>query len=666
MLASEPADADGTAVRRDRAAGSLLALARDDRVASASAVALGSDFEARLSAVDAALAQLALTRRRLELWRERVSALRAYAGLKAPARAGRQRRTLRRDAGEHRLTSFLPRERHEPNRETPCPRLRRRLLAWPAPPPRNPMRRRPRSRRNSTPRAGTRPSGEAFRRTHGKVPCTRYAPMVMTEKQTVRKPCSAYCWRLTRRPACASPGDTGQCSRRGRIEGRRSTGFPGWKRDRGRQRRRAPDRCAGQAGQARRQDAGTRRFTCATARTRWFAVTPRIADNVFVWDGRRGWPAMPGVAPKGARVIRIGEGEAPSMPGVPDDNGCWAWRNPPDCDDATRKQPMLLMDAPSAGTASTSPRSIPRARPLLRRRQGVLVLTRAATPRAAGRRRDPRHRRQAGGDAARRWTRCARTRPATPPRWRCCATTATPARRSRCPRRCRCLFHLHRLHRQRLPPPPPGVSAMPAPPTPACRAGCAERARVVERRHVVVVDDNGKTTEWDDDSVPPPPAPPARPPRLRRRGTGAAPATKAQAVVASIWRQVSASSATTSCGADQVLLQLFDRLAPRITVDTGVARRNHAIASGAGSTPSSRDGHGEAARAFEPARALVALQSCAAAGVAASCAMRESAGRPPNTPGEQTGSRGDHVVVPMPYWRYNGVYSRSTVRGAAG
>ena len=63
----------------------LLALVRDDRVASASAVALGSDFEARLSAVDAALAQPALTpRRRLELWRERVSALRAYAGSKAP------------------------------------------------------------------------------------------------------------------------------------------------------------------------------------------------------------------------------------------------------------------------------------------------------------------------------------------------------------------------------------------------------------------------------------------------------------------------------------------------------------------------------------------------------------------------------------------------------
>lgn len=89
VLASEPADALMEPLYAESARlEALLALARDDRVASASAVALGSDFEARLSAVDAALAQPALTpRRRLELWRERVSALRAYAGFESTRRA---------------------------------------------------------------------------------------------------------------------------------------------------------------------------------------------------------------------------------------------------------------------------------------------------------------------------------------------------------------------------------------------------------------------------------------------------------------------------------------------------------------------------------------------------------------------------------------------------
>lgn len=62
------------------------------------------------------------------------------------------------------------------------------------------------------------------------------------------------------------------------------------------------------------------------------------------------------------------------------------------------------------------------------------------------------------------------------------------------------------------PPPPPGVGAIPAPPAPPAAPDAPNAPRVVERRHVVVVDDNGKTTEWDDDSVPPPPAPPAPPP----------------------------------------------------------------------------------------------------------------------------------------------------------
>ena len=66
----------------------LLALARDDRVGSATAVALGSEFEDRIAGIDAALAQSALDpRRRLELWRERVSALQAYASFESNRRA---------------------------------------------------------------------------------------------------------------------------------------------------------------------------------------------------------------------------------------------------------------------------------------------------------------------------------------------------------------------------------------------------------------------------------------------------------------------------------------------------------------------------------------------------------------------------------------------------
>ena len=66
----------------------LLALARDDRAASATAVALGSDFEARVAGIDAALAQPSLTaRHRLELWSERVSALRTYASFESTQRA---------------------------------------------------------------------------------------------------------------------------------------------------------------------------------------------------------------------------------------------------------------------------------------------------------------------------------------------------------------------------------------------------------------------------------------------------------------------------------------------------------------------------------------------------------------------------------------------------
>ena len=50
--------------------------------------ALGSDFEARIAGIDAALIQPSLTsQRRLELWRDRVSALRAYASFESTQRA---------------------------------------------------------------------------------------------------------------------------------------------------------------------------------------------------------------------------------------------------------------------------------------------------------------------------------------------------------------------------------------------------------------------------------------------------------------------------------------------------------------------------------------------------------------------------------------------------
>ncbi|GAA5004826.1 hypothetical protein FNZ56_06730 [Pseudoluteimonas lycopersici] len=87
--ASEPADKLMEPLYAESARlEALLALARDDRVASATAVALGSNFEARLSGIDAALAQPSLdAQRRLSLWRDRVSALRAYASFESTQRA---------------------------------------------------------------------------------------------------------------------------------------------------------------------------------------------------------------------------------------------------------------------------------------------------------------------------------------------------------------------------------------------------------------------------------------------------------------------------------------------------------------------------------------------------------------------------------------------------
>ena len=87
--ASEPSDALMEPLYAESARlEALLALARDDRVGSATAVALGSEFEDRIAGIDAALAQPVLDpQHRLELWRERVSALRGYAGFESNQRA---------------------------------------------------------------------------------------------------------------------------------------------------------------------------------------------------------------------------------------------------------------------------------------------------------------------------------------------------------------------------------------------------------------------------------------------------------------------------------------------------------------------------------------------------------------------------------------------------
>lgn len=65
----------------------LLALARDDRVASGTAAALGDAFDARVAGIDADLAQSDLdAARRTALWRERVDAMRQLASFESTQR----------------------------------------------------------------------------------------------------------------------------------------------------------------------------------------------------------------------------------------------------------------------------------------------------------------------------------------------------------------------------------------------------------------------------------------------------------------------------------------------------------------------------------------------------------------------------------------------------
>lgn len=65
----------------------LIALTRDDRVASASAALMSSDLDERLRLIDTTLTGSALPeQQRLSLWRQRVGALRALAGVESTQR----------------------------------------------------------------------------------------------------------------------------------------------------------------------------------------------------------------------------------------------------------------------------------------------------------------------------------------------------------------------------------------------------------------------------------------------------------------------------------------------------------------------------------------------------------------------------------------------------
>lgn len=65
----------------------LLAVARDDRVGSGTALALSGEYESRLATIDAALRQPGLSREQCQaLWEQRVDSLRALAGFESNRR----------------------------------------------------------------------------------------------------------------------------------------------------------------------------------------------------------------------------------------------------------------------------------------------------------------------------------------------------------------------------------------------------------------------------------------------------------------------------------------------------------------------------------------------------------------------------------------------------
>ena len=65
----------------------LLALARDDRVASGTSAALSDELDARVAGIDAALIQPGLSEgQRADLWNQRVDALQQLVGIEATNR----------------------------------------------------------------------------------------------------------------------------------------------------------------------------------------------------------------------------------------------------------------------------------------------------------------------------------------------------------------------------------------------------------------------------------------------------------------------------------------------------------------------------------------------------------------------------------------------------
>jgi membrane-associated protease RseP (regulator of RpoE activity) len=265
------------------------------------------------------------------------------------------------------------------------------------------------------------------------------------------------------------------------------------------------------------------------------SVTPRIAENVFMWDGGDGLVGLsgdvmmrrhadgpidfeadsitmetpPGIAPEVRReVIRLGKGDAPMALGAAHEirNVIFA----PDCKGkAPCAQPMLLMDALRWNGLNLASLDEQLGR-YFGADKGVLVLS--AGPQLSG---------LQAGDVI----RSIDGKAVSTPREAMDALRAHDAGE-------KVSLALLRDHRDAsaqvtvpkamplpippappappAPPPAPGVGAMP--PAPPAAPAAPGAPRMVERRHVVVVDDNGKRTEWDDDgSVPPPPAPPAPP-----------------------------------------------------------------------------------------------------------------------------------------------------------
>jgi membrane-associated protease RseP (regulator of RpoE activity) len=267
------------------------------------------------------------------------------------------------------------------------------------------------------------------------------------------------------------------------------------------------------------------------------SVTPRIAENVFMWDGGDGLVGLsgdvmmrrhadgpidfeadsitmetpPGVTAEVRReVIRLGKGDAPMALGDTREirNVIFA----PDCKGKTPcAQPMLLMDAfrwNGLNLASLDPKL----GSYFGTDKGVLVLSPG-----------PQLPELQAGDVI----RSIDGKPVATPRE---AMDALRARKEGDKATLALLRDHHDTSAQVTvpkamplpippmppappapPPPPMGVGALPAPPAPPSAPDAPGAPRMVERRHVVVVDDNGKRTEWDDGNVPPPPAPPAPP-----------------------------------------------------------------------------------------------------------------------------------------------------------